>query len=119
MEVINIQEKFNRFDDHWTPRLIAELNGQELKLAKFKGEFVWHSHAHADELFWVVKGVLEIAFHDGVKTLREGEMLVVPKGVEHKPIASEEAWVMLFEPKGTVNTGDNPGDKTRDTIETI
>lgn len=106
MEPINIAEKFNLFNDHWSPKIVAELNGQQIKLAKVKGEFVWHNHQDEDELFFVVKGQLKIMFEDKTATINEGEMLVVPKGVEHKPVAEEEVLLMLFEPKATKHTGE-------------
>ena len=105
MNKVNLAEKFNLFNEHWSPRVVGELNGQYVKLAKFKGEFMWHSHANEDELFLVVKGTLRIEFRDGSVTLNEGEFYIVPKGVEHKPIADEEAHIMLLEPKSTEQTG--------------
>lgn len=106
MKSINIAEKFSLFNDHWSPKIIAELNGQQIKLAKVKGEFVWHNHQDEDELFFVVKGQLKIMFAGETVTLNEGEMLVVPKGVEHKPVAEEEVLLMLFEPAETKHTGE-------------
>ena len=106
MEAINVKDKFAQFNDHWNPRIIADLNGQQVKLAKVKGEFVWHEHANEDELFYIIKGTLDIVFRDKTVTLKEGEMLVVPMGVEHRPIAREEVWLMLFEPAQTKHTGD-------------
>ncbi len=105
MKKVNLTEKFNLFDEHWSPRIVGELNGQYVKLAKVKGEFVWHSHANEDELFLVIKGTLKIEFRDGSITLNEGEFYIVPKGVEHKPIADEEAHILLLEPKSTEQTG--------------
>ncbi|MCP9201010.1 cupin domain-containing protein [Gramella sp. GC03-9] len=105
MEKVNIAEKFEKFSDHWNPRIVGELNGQQVKLSRLKGEFVWHSHEHEDELFWVVKGSLKIDFRDRTVVLNENEFLVVPRGVEHKPIAEEEVLVMLFEPASTLHTG--------------
>ncbi|USQ15229.1 cupin domain-containing protein (plasmid) [Legionella lytica] len=105
MKKVNLAEKFNLFNEHWSPYIVGELNGQYVKLAKFKGEFMWHSHAKEDELFLVVKGTLRIEFRDGIVTLNEGEFYIVPKGVEHKPVADEEAHVMLLEPKSTEQTG--------------
>lgn len=109
MQSINLQEKLGRFSDHWNPRIVAELNGQQVKLVKFRGEFVWHHHAHEDELFLVVRGAFEMHFRDRVVPLREGEMIVVPRGVEHRPVAAEEVSVLLFEPASTVNTGSATG----------
>ncbi len=105
MKKVNLAEKFNLFNEYWSPRVVGELNGQYVKLAKFKGEFMWHSHANEDELFLVVKGTLRIEFRDGTITLNEGEFYIVPKGVEHKPVAVEEAHIMLLEPKSTEQTG--------------
>ena len=105
MEVINIDQKFGLFNDHWSPKVIGELNGQYIKLAKVKGEFVWHNHREEDELFMVIKGILRIEFEEGSKTINAGEMVIVPKGLEHKPIADEEAWIILIEPSGTKHTG--------------
>lgn len=103
---INFQEKFRLFSDHWAPRVIAELNDYQLKLAKIQGEFVWHAHADTDEVFVVLSGEMEILFRDGRVPLKTGEMFVVPKGVEHKPIAEAECQILLIEPRGVVNTGD-------------
>ncbi len=106
MERISLQEKFALFSEHWSPRVIAESNGQLIKLAKLDGEFVWHDHADEDELFYVVKGRLELRFRDRVTVLLPGELCVVPKATEHLPIATEETWVMLIEPRSTLHTGD-------------
>lgn len=106
MNPIILSEKFKLFNDHWSPKIIGELNGQEVKLAKVKGEFVWHDHKDEDELFFVIKGQLKIEFRDKTVTLNEGEMIIVPKGIEHKPVAEDEVWLMLFEPKNTKHTGE-------------
>lgn len=106
MEVIKLAEKFNLFNDLWSPKIVGELNGQEIKLAKVKGEFVWHNHQNEDELFFVIKGKLKIEFADKTVEINEGEMLIVPKGVEHKPIAEKEVLLMLFEPKDIKHTGE-------------
>ncbi len=106
MQSINVLQKFNLFNDHWSPKIIGELNGQAIKLAKVQGEFVWHDHKEEDELFFIVKGKLRIEFRDKAIELNEGEMLIVPKGVEHRPVAEEETWIMLFEPVATKHTGD-------------
>ena len=103
---INFEEKLLKFSEHWSPKIIAQLNDYHLKLAKVHGEFVWHNHPETDEVFIVVKGQLEILFRDGNVLLSEGEMFVVPKGVEHKPVAENECHILLIEPGGTVNTGD-------------
>ena len=119
MKVINVKDKFSLFDDQWSPKIIGQLNGQDVKLAKLEGEFVWHNHANEDELFYIVKGTLKIEFRDGMKTLNEGEMIVIPKGVDHKPIAEEEVWVMLFEPQAIKHTGEVEHELTVDKFEKI
>ena len=106
MEVINIGEKLNLFQDLWHPRIVGALNGQHVKLVKLAGEFVWHSHENEDELFLVIKGTLKIELRTKTLTLQEGEFVIIPMGVEHKPAAEEEVHVLLFEPAGTINTGD-------------
>ncbi len=106
MDKINLRQKFRLFNDCWSPKIIAELNGQYVKLAKVKGEFIWHDHKNEDELFFVVKGNLTIKLREKDVQLEEGEIFVVPKGIEHKPVASEEAHVMVFEPVETAHTGD-------------
>jgi mannose-6-phosphate isomerase-like protein (cupin superfamily) len=116
---INLAEKFARFSAHWSPKIVAALNGQHVKLVKFRGEFVWHHHENEDELFFVVRGSFRMEFRAHVVELREGEMLVVPRGVEHRPVADEEVSVLLFEPAATVNTGSNPGEKTAGAPEWI
>ena len=119
MEPINLLQKFDLFNDHWSPKVIGELNGQAIKLAKVKGEFVWHDHIDEDELFFIVKGKLKIEFRDKTVEFGEGEMLIVPKGVEHKPIAEEETWIMLFEPIATKHTGEVRHELTVDEYERI
>jgi mannose-6-phosphate isomerase-like protein (cupin superfamily) len=109
---INLAEKFGQFSAHWSPKIVAALNGQHVKLVKFRGEFVWHRHEQEDELFLVVRGSFRMEFRDRTIALHEGELLVVPRGVEHRPVAEEEVSVLLFEPAATVNTGSNPGEKT-------
>ena len=106
MEKINLSEKLGLFQDQWNPKIVGSLNGQDVKLAKLEGEFVWHSHEHEDELFYILKGTLILEFRDKVVELNPGDMLIVPKGVEHKPIAKEEVHVMLFEPSNIKHTGD-------------
>jgi mannose-6-phosphate isomerase-like protein (cupin superfamily) len=108
----NLSEKFASFHDHWSPRIIAELNGQELKAAKFQGEFIWHSHADADEMFIVHRGSFRMEFRDHMVTLAPGDFIVVPRGVEHRPVSDEEVEVLLFEPAGTLNTGDTRTERT-------
>ncbi|MEP2669606.1 MAG: cupin domain-containing protein [Cyclobacteriaceae bacterium] len=106
MQAINIIEKFNLFSETWTPKIIGELNGQYVKLAKVKDEFVWHAHDNEDELFMVFKGTLHMEFRDRMEVVKEGEMIIVPKGVEHNPRTNgEDVWVLLFEPKETAHTG--------------
>ncbi len=112
MEKVNLDEKFAAFDDHWSPKVIGAVDDYEVRLAKLKGEFVWHKHDDEDEMFLVVKGSLDIAFRDRTVNLKEGEMLVVPKGVEHKPSAEDECRVLLLEKSSVVNTGDAGGEQT-------
>ncbi|MGE5532339.1 MAG: cupin domain-containing protein [Bacteroidota bacterium] len=119
MEKIDLLEKFARFSDQWQPKIVAEMNGQYLKLAKLEGIFVWHHHEHEDELFLVVQGELLIQFRDRDVLLRAGQMIVVPAGVEHRPVANEEAWVMLLEPKSTSNTGNVRNERTVEAPEWI
>ena len=120
MEKVNIAEKLALFNDYWNPRVVADLNGQQVKLVKFKGEFVWHSHEHEDEMFYVLKGRLDMELRDKTISILENEFLVVPRGTEHRPVAHEEVWVMLFEPASTLNTGDNSGSElTRAELERI
>jgi mannose-6-phosphate isomerase-like protein (cupin superfamily) len=119
MKKVNLSEKFDLFTEQWSPKIVGELNGQQVKLAKLQGEFVWHLHENEDELFMVIKGELTIAFRDREMLLTEGEFLIVPKGVEHKPVAEKEVLVMLFEPKSTVNTGTAGGEMTKDKLEWI
>lgn len=119
MQKVNLSEKFSLFQDYWNPRIAGELNGQQVKLVKFLGEFVWHKHDHEDELFFVVSGSFRMELRDKVIDLHEGEFLVVPKGVEHRPVAEEEVSVMLFEPANTLNTGDANGDLTKETLDKI
>ncbi|MCF6166981.1 cupin domain-containing protein [Lutibacter sp.] len=119
MKPINISEKLKLFNEHWTPKKIGELNGQQLLLAKLKGEFIWHTHENEDELFFIIKGSLVIEFRDRKVTLNEGELLIIPKGVEHKPIAKEEVQVLLFEPLAIKHTGNVVSNLTVETFETI
>jgi len=119
MSVVNIQEKFKLFSDHWSPKKVGELNGQQVLLAKLKGEFVFHKHEDEDELFLVMKGCLIIELKDKTITLNQGEFYIVPKGVEHKPIATEEVHLLLFEPLSIKHTGDVIADITVETYESI
>jgi mannose-6-phosphate isomerase-like protein (cupin superfamily) len=104
-EKVNLEEKFSRFGEHWRPKVVGELNGQEVKVVKLLGPFTWHHYEDADELFMVVKGRFRMEFRDRKVWIEAGEFLVVPRGVEHRPVADEEAHVLLFEPSGTLNTG--------------
>lgn len=111
-EAINFRDKFGKFSEQWAPRVIAEMNDYQLKLAKIEGEFVWHQHDETDEVFIVVDGEMAIEFRDGRVNMRAGEMFVVPKGVAHKPVAARECQILLIEPRGLVNTGDAGGELT-------
>ena len=112
VNVINFQDKLGRFTEHWSPRIIAQMNDYHFKLAKLQGDFVWHRHVETDEVFILLEGELTIEFRDGTVTLHPGEMVVVPHGVEHRPHAQLECKVLLVEPAGTVNTGDAGGQMT-------
>lgn len=111
-EPINLHEKLSKIGDHWSPRIIAQMNDYHFKLAKVQGEFVWHEHPETDEVFLVLNGHLQIHLRDGMVALNEGEMFVVPRGMEHKPFAEQECHILLIEPAGTVNTGDVVNEKT-------
>jgi mannose-6-phosphate isomerase-like protein (cupin superfamily) len=119
MKKVNLKEKFGLFDDLWSPRVVGELNGQAVKIAKVKGEFVWHNHEQEDELFYILKGCLKIEFEGQTVTLKEGEILIVPQGVEHRPVAEEETWLMLFEPIETKHTGKVKSERTVEKQEWI
>jgi mannose-6-phosphate isomerase-like protein (cupin superfamily) len=119
METIDLAEKLAKIPDHWNPRLVAELNGQHVKLVKLLGPFTWHQHASEDELFLVLHGRLRMEFRDRTLELGPGQLVVVPRGVEHRPVAADEVHVLLFEPAGTVNTGDVREARTRDVLERI
>ncbi|MCC9138178.1 cupin domain-containing protein [Pontibacter silvestris] len=120
IDKVNIAEKLSLFQDHWNPRIVGELNGQHVKLAKFSGPFDWHYHEQEDELFLVVKGSFDMEFRDKIITVNPGEFLIVPRGVEHRPIANEEAEILLFEPATTVNTGNlKQSDRTRTNLERL
>lgn len=112
VKAVNLTDKFAQFDEHWSPRIAGELNDSYVKLAKLKGEFVWHHHDDEDELFYVVRGRLCIKLEDRDLWIEEGEFAIIPRGVEHKPVAEEEVHVMLLEPKTTVNTGSAGGERT-------
>lgn len=119
MNKVNLSEKFSLFSEYWSPKIAGELNGQNVKLAKFKGEFVWHKHDNEDEMFFVVNGTLTIEFRDKIVTLNKDEFLIVPKGIEHKPVAKDEVLVMLFEPATTLNTGDTENELTKHKLDRI
>ena len=116
---INFNEKFSLFSEQWSPKIIAQMNDYHFKIAKIQGEFVWHNHPETDEVFIVIGGEMEIAFRDSVAALKAGEMIVVPKGVEHKPIAAQECQILMVEPAGTLNTGDAGGDHTLEAVPWI
>ncbi|MEI9957985.1 MAG: cupin domain-containing protein [Ferruginibacter sp.] len=119
MEKVNVDEKLSLFSDYFNPRVVGELNGQQVKLVKFQGEFVWHKHDNEDEMFYVLKGTFTMEFRDKIVTINENEFLIVPRGVEHKPVATNEVSIMLFEPATTLNTGDAESDLTRHELEKI
>jgi mannose-6-phosphate isomerase-like protein (cupin superfamily) len=116
---VNVKEKFGLFTEHWSPKVVGELNGQLIKLVKFSGDFVWHSHEHEDEMFLVIRGRFRMDYREGSEWIETGEFVIVPRGIEHKPYAEEEVEVMLFEPASTVNTGDAGGDRTRLALDQI
>ena len=119
MEKVNLEYKLSLFSDHWSPKIVGELNGQHVKLAKLKGEFVWHKHDHEDELFFVIKGSFKMEYRDRTVVINENEFLIVPKGVEHRPVAEEEVSIMLFEPAATLNTGDAESEMTKRILDRI
>ncbi len=119
MEIVNVAEKLSQFSDHWSPRIVGELNGQHVKLAKLQGEFVWHHHENEDELFYVIKGRLRMRLRDREVMIEEGEFFIVPKGVEHQPVADEEVHVLLFEPASTLNTGNVRNERTVEKPEVL
>ena len=119
MDKINLNQKLSLFHEHWSPKIVGEMNDSYIKLAKLQGEFDWHHHDNEDELFFVVKGQLTIKFRDKDLVLDAGEMVVIPKGVDHLPVAAEEVHVMLIEPKGTLNTGNVVTEKTKQVLERI
>jgi mannose-6-phosphate isomerase-like protein (cupin superfamily) len=119
MKTVNIAEKLSSFSDHWNPRIIGELNGQQVKATKLLGEFHWHHHDNEDELFLVIKGVLKMEFRDKTEIIRPGEFIIVPRGVEHKPIAEQEVELLLFEPASTLNTGNVENERTRKNLQRI
>ena len=112
MNKINLQQKLSLFSEHWTPKIVEELNDYQIKLVKIQGEFVWHDHANTDEFFLVIEGSMEIEFEDQTMSLNAGEMCIVPKGIKHKPKAKNECKIMLIEPRGVINTGELKGELT-------
>lgn len=119
MEKVNIREKLGAFADYWNPHIVGELNGQYVKAVKLKGEFIWHHHDHEDELFLVVKGKLKMEFRNKTVEVNKGEFIIVPHGIEHRPVADEEVHILLFEPSSTLNTGNVENEKTRKKLERI
>jgi mannose-6-phosphate isomerase-like protein (cupin superfamily) len=119
MDKVNLAEKLARVSDYWSPKIVGELNGQQVKLVKFKGPFIWHHHDVEDELFYVVKGRFRMEYQDRSVEVAEGEFLIVPHGVEHRPVADQEVEVMLFEPATTLNTGNVRNERTRERLDRI
>jgi mannose-6-phosphate isomerase-like protein (cupin superfamily) len=119
MQKVNIAEKFSKISEYWKPYIAAELNGQYVKLDKIKGEFIFHHHEHEDELFLVVKGRFRMDYQDHSEWIEEGEFVVVPRGVEHRPVAEEECWFLLFEPASTLNTGNVLSERTHAELERV
>ncbi len=119
MQAINLEAKFRQIDEFWSPRIAAELNGQYVKLVRFKGDFVWHHHEHEDEIFLVIRGRMRMRFRDRDVMVNPGEFIVVPAGVEHCPTADEEAHIMLFEPKSTLNTGNVTNERTLTALKSV
>ena len=119
MNKVNIKQKLSLFDEQWSPKIVGELNGQYVKLVKFQGPFVWHHHDNEDEMFLVVKGRFRMEYEDHAEWIEEGEFVIIPRGLEHKPVADEEAHVMLFEPVSTINTGNVENERTRAELERI
>ena len=119
IDKVNIKEKLDQFSDYWNPRIVGELNGQHVKLVKFKGEFVWHQHEQEDEMFLVISGDFDMELRDKTLHLKEGDFVIIPRGTEHRPVAVGEVQVMLFEPASTLNTGDQENELTRQVLEKI
>ncbi|MGD2036131.1 MAG: cupin domain-containing protein [Bacteroidales bacterium] len=119
MEKVNIHQKLSLFSDYWSPKIVGELNGQQVKLVKLKGEFVWHKHDNEDELFFVIKGSFEMEYRDRTEIINENEFVIVPRGVEHRPVASGEASVMLIEPASALNTGDTENELTKHVLDKL
>lgn len=119
MNKVNINEKLSLFSEHWDPKIVGELNGQYVKLVKFKDEFVWHKHDNEDEMFFVLKGKFNMEYRDKTVEINENEFVIVPRGIEHRPVAPEEVSVMLFEPKTILNTGDTRNEFTKEQLQKI
>ena len=119
MDKVNIPQKLSVFDDYWNPRIVGELNGQYVKLVKFQGEFVWHRHEHEDEFFYVLNGKFTMEYRNKTMEINENEFIIVPKGIEHRPVAKNEVAVMIFEPKTTSNTGNQNCELTRKNLDKI
>jgi mannose-6-phosphate isomerase-like protein (cupin superfamily) len=119
MEKVNLEEKFRLIDEYWSPKIIGEVNDSYVKIAKFKGEFIWHLHHNEDEMFYVIKGILTVKLKDKDICLQAGESIIIPKGTKHLPVADEEVHVLIIEPKTTLNTGNIINDKTVETLEKI
>ncbi len=119
MEKVSVNQKLSLFNEHWSPKIVGELNGQQVKLVKFKGEFVWHKHDNEDEMFYVLKGSFTMQLRDGDMEINENEFIIIPKGVEHRPVAKNEVSIMLFEPAGTVNTGNTKSELTKTNLDKI
>ncbi|HWY08516.1 MAG TPA: cupin domain-containing protein [Candidatus Acidoferrales bacterium] len=119
METVNLKDKFSKFQDYWNPRVLGEINDCQVKAVKLKGEFIWHHHDNEDELFLVVKGTLRMKFRDREAVLREGEFVIVPRGVEHLPVADEEVHIVLIEPRTILNTGNIQNERTVSRLERI
>ena len=119
MDKVIIREKLAQFSDHWNPRIVGELNGQHVKAVKLKGEFIWHHHDNEDELFLVIKGQLKMEFRDKTVVINPGEFIIVPRQVEHKPVAEEEVEILLFEPASTLNTGNVENERTKKELQRI
>jgi mannose-6-phosphate isomerase-like protein (cupin superfamily) len=119
MHKVNLEQAFGKFADHWNPRIVDRYNGNEVRLVKILGDFTWHSHAETDELFLVIFGTMSIEFRDGVQHLSAGEMIVVPRGTEHRPFAEQECHILVMDREGEPNTGGSPSERTRATLESL
>jgi mannose-6-phosphate isomerase-like protein (cupin superfamily) len=116
---VNLLQKFSLFSEHWKPKIVGDVNDHQIKVVKFRGDFVWHSHEHEDELFLVVRGKMRMGLRTGDVELSEGELFIVPKGTDHRPVADEECWVVLMEPRTTLNTGDVRNERTVEELDRI